>query len=129
MKQRYFEDLVISGSSKIVFIIMDGLGGLDGAKDTGRLSNSIGILSKSYDHVAVGTNLQYARKLAFGEADPGANLDWIRKWRRRKNIPRRAKQVWKKVRTKGPIPNPFHERTKKRFMNDWPRLQQEARLQ
>jgi DNA topoisomerase-1 len=36
--------------------------------------------------------------------------------------------LWKKVRTKGPIANPFHKRAKAKFMNEWPRIQKEARL-
>jgi hypothetical protein len=97
----------------------DGLGGARGAKDTGELSNSIFILSQDYKHVCVGTNLVRARTLAFGEPDPTAKLDWIRQWRRRKNVPRRAVQVWNKVRTKGPTPNPFHKRTQKIFKAYW----------
>ena len=104
----------------------DGLGGPTGAKDTGALTNSIVILSQDYKHVSVGTNISYAKKLAFGDPDPGARLEWIRKWRVRKNVPRRAKQVWKKVKTKGPIANPFHERTKKKFLKEWPGIQREA---
>lgn len=106
----------------------DGIGGDTGAVDTGELSNSIFILSQDYKHVAVGTNLVRARKLALGEPDPAARLDWIRQWRRRKKVPRRAKQVWNKVRTKGPIPNPFHERTKKRFKMLWPDILKEGQF-
>jgi len=104
----------------------DGLGGPTGAKDTGALTNSIVILSSDHKHVAVGTNISYAKTLAFGDPDPGARLEWIRKWRVRKQVPRRAKQVWKKVKTKGPIANPFHERTKKKFLREWPGIQKEA---
>jgi hypothetical protein len=106
----------------------DGLGGRDGAVDTGELSNSIYILSTDYDHVIVGTNLKRGRMLAEGTPDPSARLDWIRLWRKRKNVPRRAVQVWNKVRTKGPIPNPFHNRTKAEFKAQWDKLKKEAKL-
>jgi len=120
----------------------DGLGGVDGAKDTGELTDSIVIISQDYDHVSVGTNLSRARKLAFGERDPTANLDWIMKWATRKGLPEgsekyRGKQkknaifkfsqnVTNKIRKKGPIPNPFHERTKERFMKEYKNIQREA---
>jgi hypothetical protein len=106
----------------------DGKGGRQGAHDLGGLNNSIYILSTDYDHVIVGTNLKRARMLAEGTPDPSARLDWIRLWRKRKNVPRRAVQVWNKVRTKGPIPNPFHKRTKAEFKAQWNKLKKEAKL-
>lgn len=93
----------------------DGLGGRDGAVDTGTLSNSICITKTAHGQVVVGTRLHYARNLAFGLPDPGASLAQIQKWRDRKRVPRRARTVWEKIKTRGPIPNPFHERASKRF--------------
>ena len=93
----------------------DGLGGRDGAVDTGTLSNSIVVLEQGWDRVVVGTRVGYARTLAEGRPDPGASLEAITRWRKRKKIPRRSKQVWNKITTEGPIANPFHERTVDRF--------------
>lgn len=106
----------------------DGIGGSDGAVDTTDMRQSIVILSQGYDHVIVGTNLRRARMLAEGTPDPNASLEWIRLWRKRKNVPRRAKQVWKKVRTEGPIANPFHKRTEKEFFAKWDELKGEAQF-
>ena len=121
----------------------DGLGNPDGAKDIGGLSDSIHILSTDYDHVAVGTNLSRARKLAFGESDPTTSFDDIFRWAVRKDIlkfkrgskaffkshPEKhpfVKNVTKKIRTKGPIPNPFMDRTKKQFIKEWPSIYRQA---
>lgn len=121
----------------------DGLGNPDGAKDKGELSNSIKILSKDYDHVAVGTNLKRARKLVFGEPDPSTSFQDIFDWAVRKDIivfrrgskaffkanPEKhpfVNNVTKKIRKKGPIENPFPERTVKQFKKEWPGIFRQA---
>jgi hypothetical protein len=108
----------------------DGKGGKDGAVDTGTLHNSIRVLYRDETMVIVGTKLAYSKKLARGEKDPGARLEAIEIWTRRKKLPpnmkkgyrnkskaqkRFAYNVWKKVSTTGPIPNPFDERAAIRF--------------
>ena len=105
----------------------DGLGNPDGAVDLGELA-TIQIFERDDEHYIVGTRAPYAIGLALGLPDPSASLGAIRNWRRRKNIPRRAKQVYDKVTTEGPIPNPFHERTVERFMEEWPFLVEEVKF-
>lgn len=107
------------------------------------LKQSIVILSTDYDHVAVGTNINYAKKLAFGDPDPTVRPQEIYDWANYKEILKYkgnsrkyfddnpeahpfVKSVTRKIRTKGAIPNPFHERTKKKFMREWPGIQREA---
>jgi len=107
------------------------------------LTQSIVILSEGYDHVAVGTNINYAKKLAFGDPDPTVRAQEIYDWANYKDILKYkgkskkyfddnpeahpfVKNVTRKIRTKGPIANPFHERTKKKFLKEWPGIQREA---
>lgn len=105
----------------------DGLGNPDGAVDLGELS-TIQIFEQDDDHFIVGTMAPYAVGLALGLPDPSASLGAIRDWRRRKNIPRRAQQIYDKITTEGPIPNPFHERTIEKFMDRWPFLVEEVKF-
>jgi hypothetical protein len=94
----------------------DGIGGTTGAVNTGTLANSIAILETDDDRVVVGTRLRYARTLAYGLPTPTAELKDIQKWVDRKRVPRSAYRVWQKVTTRGPMPNPFHDRAKRRIV-------------
>jgi len=118
------EDIFINESMQRA----DGLGNPDGAFDRGELSGSIRILKRDWNQVTVGTKLKRAKDLALGLPQPDASLDAIRQWRRRKEVPRRSKYVWNKVRTKGPTPNPFHIRAEKEFAKELPELIRKVEL-
>lgn len=106
----------------------DGLGNPDGAFDTGHLSGSIRILKRDWNQVVVGTKVKYAKNLSLGLPDSAASLEAIRKWRKRKDIPRRSKQVWKKITTEGPTPNPFDVRAERAFIKELPDLIRRCQL-
>ena len=121
-KQRMDTFMVLAGASLNELLTHesaqrpDGKGNPDGAVDTGNLSNSFFIIEQDDERVRVGTNVEYALGLAKGLPDPSASLEFIREWRERKNVPRRAKQVYDKITTEGPIANPFHERAMDDFL-------------
>ena len=128
----------------------DGKGGRDGAVDETTLNTSIGILSKTATSATVGTNLNYAPKLARGLADPSTKISDIAEWAVRKtmggadlvplsggSIRKRAQKVLnhpfvrgvhKKVTTKGPLPNPFDKRAVERFKKIYPDIVREVQF-
>ena len=113
------------------------------AIDTGALTDSMVILEDAWDHVIVGTNIEYASKLARGTPDPDTDFDDILAWTKRKRLPENmkkgyrkkskaqkqfARNVTKKLTTEGPIPNPFDVRTVRRFEDEWESFVPEVRL-
>ena len=104
------------------------------AHDTGALNDGTVVLDDQWDHVIVGTNIEYAPKLARGTPEPSTDYDDILRWAQRKQLPpnmkkgyrkksraqaRFARNVFNKVTTEGPIPNPFDVRTVNRFEHEW----------
>jgi hypothetical protein len=101
---------------------------------TGELTDGIYVLEDEWDHVIVGTYVEYAERLARGLPDPSATFEDIYDWVRIKDLPEGmkkgygkktrarkqfAKNVKNKIQTDGPIPNPFDERAVKRFLDEW----------
>ena len=104
------------------------------AIDTGALTDSTVILEDKWDRIIVGTNIEYAPKLARGTPDPSTDFDDILQWVKRKRLPENmkkgyrkkskaerqfARNVTNKLTTEGPIPNPFDVRTVRRFEDEW----------
>ena len=122
----YTRDLMVTSAAKIHELLTeasaqrdDGLGGPDGAVDTGLLSGSFEILSVSDIDAWVGTRVRYAEKLARGLPDPDVRVDDIEAWAKRKRLPISpgfSRAIASKIKTKGPIPNPFHQRAHDRFI-------------
>lgn len=107
----------------------DGLGGQDGAVNTGIGSDSIDILSRTPNRVTVGTPLRYMHRLARGLPDPNASLDQIQKWAQRKGVAKDPVQIWDKIKTDGPIENPWDRRGTAAFVERFPQIiEREAQL-
>jgi len=128
----YTRDLMVTSAAKVHELLTeesakrsDSLGGPDGAVDTGLLSGSFEILSVTDVDAWVGTRVRYAERLARGLPDPDVMEADIAGWAKRKRLPLRpgfSRAVANKIRTKGPIPNPFHVRAHDRFIELAPGL-------
>lgn len=100
----------------------DGKGGADGAVYLGFLSSSQQILSRDYKHVSVGSPLKYSRKLALGLPDPDVDINDLIQWATRKQIPVNIEALFEKIKTRGPMANPYHIRASDKFIAELPNI-------